>query len=109
MPKKAPPVFQHFIIPDNYGEIDGNFKAKCKYCSAEISASSKATSNLGLKINVGIKGIMTKFSLNLHFVISFSYVCLLARLNPLVIKYSIVIDVFIYKLPVLIFLNKRFI
>ena len=39
--KKVPAVLSHYIIP----LPAGNFKAKCKYCSKEITGSVKITTN----------------------------------------------------------------
>ena len=40
---KPPKLFIEFDIPQS---VDGNFKAKCKHCTAIISVSTKAYSNL---------------------------------------------------------------
>ena len=47
--KSQPMIFKFFEVPEN---VDGNFKAKCKHCLAQISASTKATSNLLLHVKV---------------------------------------------------------
>ena len=40
---KSPKVFKKIDIPQG---VDGNFKAKCKHCTAIISALTKTSSNL---------------------------------------------------------------
>ena len=50
MPGKAQPkLFRFFEVPEI---VVGNFKAKCKHCPAQISASTKATSFKQLYVTV---------------------------------------------------------
>ena len=42
-------IFSFFDIPEN---VEGNFKAKCKLCTSQLSASTKASSNLVLYLRV---------------------------------------------------------
>ena len=42
--RKLPDVFKHFDVPAA-DTLDGNFKAKCKYCLKEISGCLKETTN----------------------------------------------------------------
>ena len=51
--RKLPDVFENFDIPDN---LDGNFKAKCKYCQREISGLIATTNFIkNMKRNHPIK------------------------------------------------------
>ncbi len=53
-------IFEHYDIPEKTGDTEGTFKALCKYCKSEYSASKKATSNLvtHLKVSTGIFALL---------------------------------------------------